>query len=171
MIPSKTLAKALARYIGDDAVLSFADGPKMLGQFIVVEVPVNRPVGQLEVRYRNEGADELKEVLSTTRDVMYSINVARNSETHTAADRAEELRIKLHGSAARQHMLGYGLGLKSVGEVRDLTTPVDAAQESRFQFDVFYTTVQTIEETILSIESVTITGHFQRASASPATEG
>jgi hypothetical protein len=170
MTPSKILAKALARYIGEDAVLSFQDGPKMPGQFVVVEVPSNRPVGQLEVRYRNQG-EELMEVLSTTRDVMYSINVARNSETQTAADRAEELRIKIHGNVARQHMLGYGLGLKSVGEVRDLTTPVDAAQEPRFQFDVFYTTVQTIEETILSIESITITGQFQRASASPATEG
>jgi hypothetical protein len=170
MTPSKTLAKALARYIGDDAILSFQDGPKMPGQFVVVSVPSNRPVGQLEVRYRNDSVDGLKEVLSTTREVMYSIDVARDG-AQTAADRAEELRILIHGSKARQQMLTYGLGLKSVGEVRDLTMPVDAAQEPRFQFDVFYTTVQTIEETILSIESVEITGQFYRASATPTTEG
>lgn len=162
MTPAKTLAKALARYIGESAVLSFSDGPKQLGQFVVVQVPRNAPVGQLEVRYRNApGPVDVIEQLSTLREVMYSVSVVRDSPTQTAADRAEELRILIHGSTCREQLLGYGLGLKSASEVRDLTMPNDAAAEPRFQFDVFYTTVQTIEETLLSIESIDINGHYR----------
>lgn len=171
MTPYKTLAKALARYIGDDAVLSFQDGPKLRGQFIVVQVANKRPIGQAEIRYRNEptGPDVIEQV-AAARDLMYSIDVVRNSDTHTAADRAEELQLRLHSSAARQEMLGYGLALTRISDTRDLTGGVDAAAEPRFGFDVFYNTVQTIEETILSIESVTITGHFQSISTPPKTE-
>lgn len=162
MTPAKTLAKALARYIGDDAVLSFQDGPKMQGQFVVVQVPRNTPIGQLEIRYKNEplGPDVIEQ-LQTLRNVMFTVDAVRDAAL-TASDRAEELRIKVHSSAARQELLGYGLALTSVSEVRDLTAPgVDAAAEPRFGFDVFYATVQTIEEVVLSIESININGHYR----------
>lgn len=171
MTPYKTLAKALARYIGANAVLSFQDGPKLQGQFVVVQVANKRAIGQAEVRYRNEEAGpDLIERVALSRDLMYSLDVVRNSPTQTAADRAEELQLQLHSSAARQEMLSYGLALTRISDTRDLTGGVDAAAEPRFGFDVFYTAVQTIEETILSIESVEITGRFQRLPASPATE-
>lgn len=162
MTPAKTLAKALARYIGGDAVLSFQDGPKMQGQFVVVQVPRNTPIGQLEIRYKNQPVGlDLIEQLQTLRKVMFTVDAVRDA-TLTASDRAEELRIKVHSSAARQELLSYGLALTSVSEVRDLTAPgVDAAAEPRFGFDVFYSTVQTIEEVVLSIESIDITGHYR----------
>jgi hypothetical protein len=162
MTPAKTLAKALARYIGDDAVLSFQDGPKMQGQFVVVQVPRNSPIGQLEIRYKNElGGLDVLEQLSTLRQVMFTVDAVRDG-TQTAADRAEELRIKVHSSAARQELLGFGLALTSVSEVRDLTAPgVNAAAEPRFGFDVFYAAVQTIEEVVLSIESIDINARYR----------
>jgi hypothetical protein len=162
MTPAKILAKALARYIGEDAVLSFQDGPKMQGQFVVVQVPRNSPIGQLEIRYRNEpNGQDVIEQLRTMRQVMFTVDAMRDG-LQTASDRAEELRIKVHSSAARQQLLSYGLALTSVSEVRDLTAPgVDAGSEPRFGFDVFYNTVQTIEEVVLSIESIDIYGHYR----------
>lgn len=170
MTPYKTLAKALARSIGADAVLSFQDGPKLQGQFVVVQVANKRPIGQAEIRYRNESAGpDLIEQVALSRELMYSVDVVRNS-TLTAADRAEEIQLRLHSNAVRQEMLAYGLAFTRISDTRDLTGGVDAAAEARFGFDVFYTTVQTIEATILSIESVEITGHFQRLPVFPATE-
>lgn len=162
MTPYKTLAKALTRYIGEGAVLSFQDGPKLQGQFIVVQVANKRPIGQAEIRYRNAPADvDIIEQVAVARELMYSIDVVRNGATQTAADRAEELQLRLHSSAARQEMLGYGLALTRISDTRDLTGGVDAAAEPRFGFDVFYNVVQTVEETVLSIESVNITGHYR----------
>lgn len=171
MTPYKTLAKALADVIGNDAILSFQDGPKMQGQFVVVQVANKRPIGQAEVRYRNEAAGlDLIEQVAMSRELMFSIDVVRNSTTQGAADRAEQLQLFVHSSAARQQLLAYGLAFKRVSDTRDLTGGVDAAAEARFGFDVFYTAVQSIEATILSIESVEITGHFQRLPVFPATE-
>lgn len=166
MTPAKTLAKALARQIGEDSILSWQDGPKQQGQFVVVQVVSSRPVGQEEVRYRNDTASpDVIETVYGKRELMYSVEVYRNSETSQAADRAEELRLRVHGTAFRYAMLNYGLGLVRVSDVRDLTNSVDAAAEARFGFDVFYNTVQTVEDTVLAIESVVITGTFQPVSA------
>lgn len=166
MTPAKTLAKALARQIGADSILSWQDGPKMQGQFVVVQVVSTRPIGQEEVRYKNDpNSLDVIETVYGKRELMYSVEVYRNSETTQAADRAELLRLKMCSTAFRYAMLSYGLGLVRVSEVRDRTNPVDAAAEARFGFDVFYNTVQTVEDTVLAIESVVITGIFQPVSA------
>lgn len=164
MTPKKTLAKALARYLGATAVLAYADGVKQLGQFMVVTTPSVVPVGQAEVRYRNQTAGlDLDETVYAMHEVMYSVEVYRNSPTEDAGTTAETLRLRLHGTPARQHMLGYGLAFKSIGQVRDLTTPVDAAQEPRFQFDAYYTVVQSLADVVLSIESVDIHAAYRSA--------
>jgi hypothetical protein len=164
MTPKKLLAKALARYLGDDAVLAFQDGVKLPGQFIVVAAPSTTPVGQATVRYVNALAGpDLIEKVEAMHEVMYSVEVVRNTALLDAGTRAEGIRLQLHGSAAREHMLSYGLAFKNIGAVRDLTQPVDAAEEPRFQFDAFYTTVQSIEATMLSIESIDINGHYRGA--------
>lgn len=165
MTPSKTLAKALTRFIGENAVLSFQEGVKLKGQFFVVAVPSKAPIGQAEIRYRNEGLD-LVETTSTLREIMYSVQVyrdAKGEDAPTAADAAEELRVRLQGTRARQHMLSFGLAFSRYGEIRDLTTPVDASQEPRFQFDVYYNIVQSITDVILSIESIDINASYQGA--------
>lgn len=162
MTPAKTLSKALARFIGPNAVLSYQDGVKLPGQFFTVAVPSNLPVGNAEIRYKNEGRD-LSEVTSSFREVMYSVQVVRDTPDLTAADALAELRLRLQATRARQHMLGYGLGYSRIGEIRDLTGPVDAAQEPRFQFDVYYNTVQSITDVILSIESIDINANYQGA--------
>lgn len=168
MTPAKTLAKALARQIGEDAVLSFQDGPKMQGQFVVVQVVSTRPIGQAAVTYKNDTASpDLVETVSGPRELMYGVQVFRNGDLQLAADRAEELRLRLHSSAFREAMLAYGLGLVRVSEVRDLTVPIDAAAEPRFGFEVYYNTVQTVEATVLAIESITITGTFYPESYPP----
>lgn len=161
MTPRKILAKALARYLGEEAVLAYQQGLKQQGQFIVVTTSPTTPVGQAEVRYRNEDAgQDLVETVSATHEIMYSVEVVRDA-TADAGTRAEEIRLQLHGNAARTHMLSYGLAFRRIGAVRDITGPVDAAQEPRFQFDAFYTTVQSIEATMLSIESIDINGHYR----------
>ncbi len=164
MTPKKTLAKALARYLGATAVLAYADGAKQRGQFMVVTTPSVVPVGQAEVRYRNNAAGvDLDETVSAMREVMYSVEVYRNAEAEDAGTTAEKLWLKLHGVSAREHMLGYGLAFKSIGAIRDLTTPVDAAQEPRFQFDAYYTAIQTLEEVVLSIEGIDIHAAYRSA--------
>lgn len=166
MTPAKLLAKALARYLGDTAVLSYEDGVKLRGQFTVVAVPANTPIGQAERRYQNQlvgvGVDVI-ETISAFREVMYTVNVYRDDGDFTAKDVAEDVRLRLQRTSARQHMLGYGLAYSRISEVRDLTTPVDAAQEPRAQFDVFYNLVQTLDEVVLSIESIDIQASYQGA--------
>lgn len=164
MTPKKLLAKALARYLGADAVLAYQDGMKLPGQFVVVASPSTTPVGQATVRYTNDLTDvDLIEKVEAMHEVMYSVTVVRSTSALDAGSRAEAIRLELHGYAARAHMLEYGLAFKQIGAVRDLTQPVDAAEEPRFQFDAFYTTVQSIEATMLSIESIDINAHYRGA--------
>lgn len=164
MTPAKTLAKALTRFIGPNAVLAHQDGAKLQGQYVLVQVPQNRQLGGTEQRYSNDkvGGRDVVESIQAMREVMYSVQVVRDG-AQEAADRAEALRLGLLASAARQHMLGYGLAYSRTSDVRDLTNPSDAAQEPRFQFDVFYTTVQTIESVVYAIEGIDIIGDYRSA--------
>lgn len=167
MTPSKTLAKALARFIGPAAVLAYQDGVKLPGQFYTVLVPANTPVGRAERREANDpDSPDILETIAGFREVMYSVTVLRDEpadDGFTALDRAEELRMKMHSSAAREHMLGYGLALASVSAVRDLTQVEDAAQEPRAQFDLVYHAVQTLSSVVRAIESIDIIGHYEGA--------
>lgn len=165
MTPKKTLAKALARYLGAEAVLAFSDGVKQQGQFIVVAVPSTTPVGQASVKFKNQLAgQDLTETVYATHEIMYSVEVVRDNPTALdAGSRAEEIRLLMHMSEAREHMLSYGLAFKNIGAVRDITNPSDAQQQPRFQFDAYYTTVQSLESVIYSIQGINIHGKYRGA--------
>lgn len=165
--PSKTLSKALARTLGEKAVLSYQDGTKLPGQFIVVGVPTNTPIGQVERRYKDiVGGPDILEYINGFREIMYSVQVYREEEGKLAPnDQAELVRLYLQSSEGREEMMNYGLAFSRISEVRDLTQAVDSVQERRFQLDVFYNTVQTLEQIILSIESIDIIAVYQGAFA------
>lgn len=170
MTPSKTLSKALGRTIaadGTSVVLAHGEGAKERGQFVVVNVPLNTPIGLAELRYANQPAParDVVETVSTFREVMFSVHVYRDlpNDGATAEDLAERIRLRIQQTSFRQAMLAYGLAFSAVTPVRDVTTALDAAQEPRAQFDVYFNTIQTLAEVILSIESIDIHASYQGA--------
>lgn len=161
----KTLAKAVAATISDPRIgipvlIDNQNGPAGVnGQYVSVGFPDSTAIGRDTNRYANDtvGGVDLIETSSGFRELRFSIHIFKDE----AVDSAELIRISFRQHWARQFMLGFGMALSRVSILRDLTEAVNAGREQRAQFDVFYNTVQSIEDIVLAIESVDITGIYE----------
>lgn len=146
--------------IGVTSLIDNQNGPKLLGQYASVSYPSSTAIGRDEQRLRNQDAADGTDLIETSmgfRQLMFSIVILRED----AVDAAERIRLSVRKHWARAHMLERGMALSHVGPTRDITISLDAEREQRGQFDVFYNTVQSLEDVLHSIERVDIQGQFE----------
>ncbi len=160
----KTLMKALTSLIEDSrigtlsAIIANPGGPKPVGQFILVNLIELLSRGKDSNIYTNDmTSPDMVETSSGFREAWFSVKIFRED----AMDVAEAIRLNLRKQWARQFMLTFGMALSRSTDIRDLSTPDDAERTQEAQFDVYYNTVQTLTDIVLSIESIEISGMYR----------
>lgn len=107
--------------------------------------------------------DDLFEITDQMVEIRFSIMFfrANGNDTIEARDKIEELKLRVKTSSGRRHFLQRGLAWVNQGTTNDIALELDVGREKRAQADFTYYTIQTLQDTVESIDALTINAHYR----------
>ena len=146
------IVKRIQAFSGEICVIEPTNAPRPTAPYTSIRILTTGLEGSDFSRYANLPDVDMQETIEGLRIVSLSINTYGTG----AHDRASRLCLYLRSDSACYEFMTSGVGVLKISNIRNLEYIESNMFKSRYQFDVDFSIVHSIETTIRTIEDVEI---------------